>query len=212
MIHSDRRPPGGAAYPPSCKQLARSWAGWMPLTRSRPPGRRRNTARPLLRFASGLRRPSARTGPNWTRARARPQQKISGHLRSEQATRHRHTPSRAAASSNQGPREAPDRCTVPRGPPHLQNGPVCTRAAIRAEPARAEGHLRSVTIAGRGRRAVPADLRDRRLNAANQPGHADQVDLCADVVRICRICATPRDAVYAVATTSQMSAPERTRR
>jgi hypothetical protein len=141
-----------------------------------------------------------------------PQQKISGHLRSEQATRHRHTPSRAAASSNQGPREAPDRCTVPRGPPHLQNGPVCTRAAIRAEPARAEGHLHSVTIAGRGRRAVPADLRDRRLNAANQPGHADQVDLCADVVRICRICATPRDAVYAVATTSQMSAPERTRR
>jgi hypothetical protein len=43
MIHSDRRPLGGAAYPPCCKQLARSWAGWMPLTRSRPPGHRRNT-------------------------------------------------------------------------------------------------------------------------------------------------------------------------
>jgi hypothetical protein len=38
------------------------------------------------------------------------------------------------------------------------------------------------------RAKLPADLRDRRLNAANQPGHAEQVDLCADVVRICLIC------------------------
>jgi hypothetical protein len=38
------------------------------------------------------------------------------------------------------------------------------------------------------RAKLPADLRDRRLNAANQPGHAEQVELCADVVRICLIC------------------------
>jgi len=55
MIHSGRRPPGGAAHPPSCSRLARSWAGSMPLTRGRPPGYRRNTCATARTTCSGSR-------------------------------------------------------------------------------------------------------------------------------------------------------------